>query len=103
MNFFVLTKMISPCALITFGTKFINKLIYALVNLVLNTLQKFLLLISHRNSYCESILSGIGKNFTDGRHNLGKDGTQGHASTSVYTETRFIRNNLLAIMIPRKA
>ena len=63
---------------------------------------KFLLLISHSNSYCESILSGIGKIFTDGRHNLGKDGTQGHASTSVYTETTFIRNNLLAIMIPRK-
>ena len=36
---------------------------------------KFLLLISHSNSYCESILSGIGKIFTDGRHNLGKDGT----------------------------
>ena len=38
-------------------------------------LAKFLLLISHSNSYCESILSGIGKIFTDGRHNLGKDGT----------------------------
>ena len=63
---------------------------------------KFLLLISHSNSYCESILSGIGKIFPDGCHNLGKDGTNGHASTSVYTETTFIRNNLLGIMIPRK-
>ena len=33
---------------------------------------KFLLLISHSNSYCESILSGIGKIVTDGCHNLGK-------------------------------
>ena len=63
---------------------------------------RFLLLISHSYSYCESILSGIGKIFTDGRHNLGKDATQGHASISVYTETTFIRNNLLGIMIPRK-
>ena len=63
---------------------------------------RFLLLFSHSNSYCESILSGIGKIFTDGRHNLGKDATQGHASISVYTETTFIRNNLLGIMIPRK-
>ena len=41
-EFLCLTKMISPCALITLGTKFINKLIYTLVNLVLNTLQNFL-------------------------------------------------------------
>ena len=37
-----------PCALITFGTKYLKKLMYNLVNLVLNTLQnfaKFLLLI----------------------------------------------------------
>ena len=32
-----------PCALITFGTKHLNKLIYALVNLVLNTLQNLLI------------------------------------------------------------
>ena len=29
----------------------------------------------------------IRKIFTDGRHNLEKDATQGHASTSVYTKT----------------
>ena len=31
-----------PCALITFGTKHLKKLIYNLVNLVLNTLQNLL-------------------------------------------------------------
>ena len=43
MNFqLILATMISPCALITFVTKYLNKLIYILVNLILNTLQKLL-------------------------------------------------------------
>ena len=61
---------------------------------------KFLFLIPHGNSFCESIFSTIRKTCTDGRHNLGKDATQGHASTSVYTKTASIRNNLLGILIP---
>ena len=44
---------------------------------------KFLLLIPHSNSYCESIFSTARKICTNGRHNLGKNATQGHASTSV--------------------
>ena len=55
------------CALITFGTKYLHKLIYTLVNLVLNT---FLLLIPHSNSYCESIFSAVKKIYTVARHNL---------------------------------
>ena len=62
---------------------------------------KFLLLISHSNAQWE-YTQWIRKIFTDGHHNLGKEATQGHASTSVYKETTFIRNNLLGIIIPRK-
>ena len=38
----ILTRMINPCALITFGTKYLNKRIYIVVNLVLNTFQNLL-------------------------------------------------------------
>ena len=62
---------------------------------------KFRLLIPLSNSYCESIFSTIRKICTDGRHNLGKDATQGHASTSVYSKTTSIRNNFLGILIPK--
>ena len=62
---------------------------------------KFLLLISHSNSFCESIFSAIGKICTDGAHNLGKYATQVHASTSAYAETTFIRSIFLGIMILR--
>ena len=57
-------------------------------------------MIPHSNSYCGSILSTIRKICTDGRHNLEKDATQGHASTNVYTETTSIQNNLPGILIP---
>ena len=67
----------------------------------LAVLAKFLLLIPHSNSYCESVFSTIRKICTDGRHNLGKNATQGHASTSVYMETTSVRNNLLGILIPK--
>ena len=55
---------------------------------------KFLILIPYRNSYCERIFSTIEKIC----HNLGKNATQAHASTSVYTETIPIRKNLLGIL-----
>ena len=64
-------------------------------------LAKFLLLIPHSNSFCESVYSTIRKICSDGRHNLGKDATLGHASTSVYNATTSIRNNLLGILIPK--
>ena len=51
------------CAWITFGTKYLNKLIYTLVKLVLNP---FILLILH------SIFSTIRKICTDGRQNFRK-------------------------------
>ena len=51
---------------------------------------KFLLLVPHSNLYCKSKFSTIRKIYTDGRHNLGKDATQGHASSSVYTENILI-------------
>ena len=86
------------CALITFGTKYLHKLMYTLVNLVLNN---FLLLISHSNLYCESIFSAIRKICTDARHNLRKDAAPGHQSISEYTEATSIRNNLLRILIPK--
>ena len=86
------------CALIPSGTKYIHKLIYTLVNLVLNT---FLLLIPHSNSYCESIFSAIVKICTVARHNLRKDAAPGHQSTSEYKEATSIRNNLVRILIPK--
>ena len=46
-------------------------------------------------SYC------VRKICTDGRHNLGKDATPGHPSTSIYTETTSIRNNLAEIPTPK--
>ena len=58
-------------------------------------------MIPHSNPYCESILSTVRKICTDGYHNLEKDATLGHASTNAYTETTFIRNNLLGILIPK--
>ena len=61
---------------------------------------KFLLLILHSNSYWESIFNTIIKICSDSRHNLGKDATPGHSSTSVYTETTSIINNL-EILIPK--
>ena len=46
-----------------------------------------------------SIFSTVRKICTDGRHNLGKDATQGHATISVYTEVTPIGNNFLGILI----
>lgn len=55
-------------------------------------------MIHHSNSYCESIFCTIRKICTDGRHKLGKDATQDHASTIVYTETTSTRNNPFGIL-----
>ena len=99
-----LRRMISPCALITFGTKISNQIdLYSNQPCFkhLAEFAKFLPLIPHSNSYCESIFSTIRKIFTVGRHKLGKDTTQGHASTSVYTEKTSIRKYLLGILIPK--
>ena len=96
----ILTRMIGPCALITFGTKYLNKLTYTMVNRVLNNLHILLnfwfLIVIHIVRV--SIFSII---CTDGLHNLGKDATQGHPTTSVYTEATSIRNNLFGILIPK--
>ena len=64
-------------------------------------LVKFLLLIPHSNGYCESILNIVKKICTDDRHNLGKDPTEGHASTSVSQSTTGIRNNLVGLLITK--
>ena len=62
---------------------------------------KYLPFIPRSNSYSERIFSKIRKICTDGCHNLGNDVTPGHLSTSVYTKTTSIRNNLLEILIPK--
>ena len=58
-------------------------------------------MVPDSSSYSESIFSTVRNISTDGRHNLGKDTTQGHASTNVYTKAIYIRNNLLGIVIPK--
>ena len=93
MNFrLILKRMISPCTLIIFDIKYLNKL----TNYSgqprfkhLTEFAKFLFLIPHGNSYYESIFSTISKIYPDGRH----------PSTSVYTEKASITNNLLEILI----
>ena len=42
------------------------------------------------------------KIWTDGRHNLGKNGTQGHTATSVYNDTTEIRNTLTGVLVTKK-
>ena len=67
----------------------------------LTKLVKFLLLIPHSNAYSENIFSTGKKICTDDRHNLGKDPTECHASTSVYQSTTGIRNNLLGLLVTK--
>ena len=95
---------VSPCTLITFDTKYPSKLIYTLVNLVLNTLQSLLNFYFWIRTviHIVSIFSStVWKICTDCRCNLGKDATQIHTATNVYTETISIKNNLLGILIPK--
>ena len=51
--------------------------------------------------FCKFKFSTIRNIYTDSRHNLGKDATQGHAFSSLYTETISMRNNLLGILMPK--
>ena len=62
---------------------------------------KFLLLIPHSNAYCKSIFSTIKNVCTDGRHNLDKNPTEGHGSTSVYQSTAGMRNNLVGLLVTK--
>ena len=73
-----------------FSTKYLKKLIYTQHSgqrcfKHLTEFAKFLLLIPHSISYCESIFTFFRKICTDGGHNLGMDATQGYPS---------IRNNI---------
>ena len=65
---------------------------------VLVQLVRILLLIPHSNAYCESVFSIVRKTYADGRHNLGKNATQGHAATSAYNDTAEIRNTLTGVL-----
>ena len=58
-------------------------------------------MIPRSNLFCEGKFSTIRKIYTDSRHSLGKDATQGHAFSSLYTETISMRNNLLVILMPK--
>ena len=86
--------------MITFGTKFQWKLIYTLVNLIINTLQNLLkfyfwfltVILIARLYLVQSERSALMVAI--------KDVTQGHASTSVYTKTPK-KNNHLDILTPK--
>ena len=98
----LLTRVIRPSALITFGAKCLNKSGKPRLK-HLAEFAKFLLLIHHSKSYCESIFCTTRKIRTGGHHNPRNDATPGHPSTSVYAETTSIRNNLLEILMPKKS
>ena len=49
----------------------------------------------------ESIFSTVKKICTDDKHNLDKNTTEGHASTSVYQSITGIRNNLFGLSITK--
>ena len=68
---------------------------------VLVQLVRILLLIPHSNAYCESVFSTVRKIYTDGRHNLGKNTTQGHGATSAYNDTAEIRNTLVGVLVTK--
>ena len=74
---------------------------HVLVDRNVNMYLKFLLLIPHSNAYCKSIFNTVKKIFTNDRHNLGKNKTERHASTSVYQSTCGIRNNLVDVLITK--
>ena len=68
---------------------------------VLVQLVRVLLLIPHSNAYCESVFSTVRKICTDGRHNLGKNTTQGHGASSAYNDTAEIRNTLVGVLVTK--
>ena len=67
----------------------------------LSNLAKFLLLILHRNSFCEGVFSTVKKVCTDSRQNLGKYIVGRHAHSSVYESETGIRNNLVGLLIAK--
>ena len=69
---------------------------------VLVQLVRVLLLIPQSNSYCESVFRTVRKICTDGRHNLGKNATQGHTATSVNNDTTEIRNTLTYVLVTKE-
>ena len=68
---------------------------------VLVQLVRVLLLIPQSNSYCESVFRTVRKICTDGRHNLGKNATQGHTATSVNNDKTEIRNTLTYVLVTK--
>ena len=56
-------------------------------------------MIPHNNLHWESLFSTIRNTCTGGLYSLGKNATQGYASTSAYTETTSVRNNHFGILI----
>ena len=64
-------------------------------------LARFLLLIPHRNSFCEGVFSTVKKICTDSRQNLGKYIVGRHAHSSVYESKTGIRNNLVGLLIAK--
>ena len=65
----------------------------------LSNLARFLLLIPHSNSFCESVFNTVKKILTDSKQNLGKDIVGRYAHSSVYERETGIRNNLLGLLI----
>ena len=67
----------------------------------LSNLARFLLLISHSNSFCEGVFSTVKKILTDSRHNLIKGVIRGHVHSGVYEDETGIRNNLVGLLIAK--
>jgi hypothetical protein len=55
------------------------------------------LLLLHRNSFCETLFSIVKKMTTDMRSQLGR-GKEGHASDSVYKDVHGIKNTLCGLL-----
>jgi hypothetical protein len=55
------------------------------------------LLLLHRNSFCETLFSIVKKMITDMRSQLGR-GKEGHASDSVYKDVHGVKNTLCGLL-----
>ena len=66
-----------------------------------SNLARFLLLIPHSNSFCDSVFSTVKKILTDSKQNLGKDIVGRDAHSRVYESETGIRNNLVGLIIPK--
>ena len=67
----------------------------------LSNLARFLLLISHSNSFFEGVFSTVKQILTNSRQNLGKDVRKGHAHSRAYEDRTGIRNNLVGLLITK--